>query len=70
MPRRYCTCCGTLLTECPECGEWFAKKRIDQILCRERCRQRKSRRERDVTDKHDNKEDCVSVIESVNSKEG
>lgn len=40
----FCTYCGASLKVCPECGDWFHAKNKAHILCKPRCRTRKSRR--------------------------
>lgn len=39
----HCIYCGSKLTQCPVCQEWFLVKNKNHIYCRARCRMRKHR---------------------------
>jgi hypothetical protein len=38
-----CIYCGSVLTQCPICQEWFLSRNANHIYCRSRCRTRKLR---------------------------
>ncbi|UNY40594.1 hypothetical protein KLER11_gp73 [Pararheinheimera phage vB_PsoM_KLER1-1] len=39
-----CVYCGSKLRQCIECYEWFLANNKVHVLCRDRCRTRRSRR--------------------------